>query len=285
MEMLRHTAVNIGKSPFMEILAAASALIGVGLLAGFLAGLLGIGGGVVIVPLLSLVFEAQGVAHDRVLPLALGTSLATILLTSISSARAHHLRGAVNWEALKRLVPGILVGAGAGSLIAPLIPVFGLRLFFACFLVFVAVQMALPKKATDAPSKPLTLAWWVLGGLSIGIVSSLVGIGGGTLTVPFLMLAGVAAPIAVGTSAAAGFPIALASTIGYVVGGLKVPDLPPWSAGFVHLPAFAAIAAASYLVAPLGARVSHRLPVGVLRRLFALFLAFMAIKMFWGMAR
>lgn len=269
----------------MELLPAILALIGVGLLAGFLAGLLGIGGGVVIVPLLSMVFESLGVAHERVLPLALGTSLATILLTSVSSARAHHLRGAVDWSALRRLVPGILLGAGAGSLVAPRIPVFALRLFFACFLVFVAVQMALPKKSGAKEAKALPLGGWILGGLAIGLVSSLVGIGGGTLTVPFMIFAGAAATVAVGTSAAAGFPIALASTVGYVVGGWKATDLPTWSLGFVHLPAFACIAASSFVVAPLGARLSHRLPVAVLRRLFALFIAMMAVKMFWGMVR
>lgn len=255
-------------------------LLGAG--AGILAGLLGVGGGVVIVPLLTYAFAGQGFPADHLLHMALGTSLGTIVFTSLASVRAHHARGAVDWPMVRGISPGILAGTFFGSWVAAHVTTGFLKAFFVCFLYVVAVRMLMnprpPVGHRLSGSGGLLLA-----GSLIGMVSSLVGIGGGTLSVPFLQWCALPFRSAVGTAAAIGFPIALAGTAGYSVNGLSVTGLPAGSLGFIYLPALAGVAAASVLTAPLGARLAHCLPVPRLKKMFALLLIATGTKMLSGL--
>lgn len=252
-----------------------------GSLAGVIAGLLGVGGGIVIVPMLVFLFTSQGFPPELIMQMALGTSLGSIMFTSVSSFNAHHRRGAVHWDIVKRIAPGILLGTFGGTWIAAALPTVLLKGFFACFLFYVAAQMLLNLKPT--PSRQLPGNAGMIGvGLGIGVVSSLVGIGGGTLSVPFMTWCNIPMHHAIGTSAAIGFPIAVAGTLGYIVNGLARPDLPAQSLGFINLPGLIGIAIFSMLTAPLGARLAHRLPVVALKRVFAVFLILVAARMLWG---
>ncbi len=253
-----------------------------GAVAGIIAGLLGVGGGIVVVPALYWFFTAQGLPQDVIMQMALGTSLASIVFTSVSSFRAHHRRQAVLWPIVRSITPGILVGTFAGTWVAARLPTSFLKAFFVCFLYYVSLQMLLnikPKPSRQVPG----LAGMSGAGMAIGAVSSLVGIGGGTMSVPFMVWCNVPMHIAVGTSAAIGFPIALAGALGYIVNGLTVANLPSSSLGFIYLPALIGVAAASILTAPYGARLAHALPVATLKRFFAVFLLAMATRMLWGM--
>jgi len=252
-----------------------------GSVAGVLAGLLGVGGGIVVVPILAFLFTAQAMPAPVVLHLALGTSLATIAFTSVASLRAHHRAGAVNWQVFRSVTPGILVGTLAGSWLAAQLPTRFLKGLFVAFLFAVALQMILG--ARPRPARRLPGAGGLLGvGGVIGGVSSMVGIGGGSLSVPFLVWCNVSVHDAIGTSAAIGFPIAVAGAVGYAATGATAAGLPPHTLGFVHLPALAGVAAASVLTAPLGARLAHALPVGPLRKLFALLLLAVGAKLLAG---
>jgi Predicted permeases len=258
--------------------------IGTGAVAGILAGLLGIGGGLVIVPILNLTFTAQALPANYIQHLALGTSLATIIFTSISSMRAHHKRGALLWPVFKTITPGILVGGFLGSTVAAYLSSRFLSAFFVVFLYYVATQMLLNIKPKATREVPGPLGMFGAGGV-IGGVSSLVGIGGGTMTVPFLTWCNVAMHSCIGTSAAVGLPIALASTAGYVVNGLHA-DLPGLSGGylgFIYLPAFFGVVAASIITAPLGAKMAHSMPVAKLKKIFACLLVVVATRMLWAL--
>ncbi|MBK5275832.1 MAG: sulfite exporter TauE/SafE family protein [Desulfuromonadales bacterium] len=251
--------------------------LALGAFAGVLAGLLGVGGGLVIVPILTFIFTARGLPAEHILHLALGTSLASIMFTSVSSLRAHHKRGAVDWAVVRRITPGIMSGTFLGTCVASRLSTHTLKVSFVVFLFVVAGQMLLDIKPKPHRQLPGRTAMFGVGGL-IGGISSLVGIGGGSMSVPFMVWCNVAMHTAIGTSSAIGFPIALAGAIGYVVNGLSM-DLPPLTIGFVYLPALAGVAAASILTAPLGARLAHSLPIGRLKKVFALFLLAMGIKM------
>lgn len=253
-----------------------------GAVAGVLAGLLGVGGGIVIVPMLDVVFTQLGYDHNVIHQLALGTSLASIMVTSISSSRAHAKRGAVHFDILKNITPGILIGTFLGGLVATHLPVIFLRGFFVVFLFFVSAQMLSGYRPPATREMPGRLGTAGVGGV-IGLVSSFVGIGGGTLSVPFMTFCNVPIHHAVGTSAAIGFPIAVAGTIGYIVGGWGTPTLPSGCLGFVHLLAFAGIACVSFFTAPLGARLSHALPTSRLKKGFACFLILVAVRMLWNL--
>jgi hypothetical protein len=252
-----------------------------GSLAGIIAGLLGVGGGIVVVPILVLLFTSQGVAPQHLMQMALGTSLGSIMFTSIASFRAHHRLGAVHWDIVKRITPGILAGTFGGTWIAAQLSPTFLKSFFACFLYYVAIQMLLNFKPKPSRIMP-GMAGTVAAGGAIGVVSSLVGIGGGTLSVPFMSWCNVPLHHAIGTSAAIGFPIAVAGTVGYLVNGLGASGLPAWNLGYINLPALLGIALFSMLTAPLGARLAHRLPVATLKRVFSLFLIAVATRMLWG---
>ncbi|MBS1160218.1 MAG: hypothetical protein H6R15_2637 [Proteobacteria bacterium] len=253
-----------------------------GAVAGFFAGLLGVGGGVVVVPVLTIIFARQGFPANEVMHLALGSSMATILFTSLSSLRAHHAHRAVLWPVMRDLTPGILVGTLLGALLAARISSRALAIFFVGFMIFVAVQMIAnlrPKPSRNLPGRGgLSLA-----GSVIGAVASLAAMGGGALTVPYLIWCNVRPHQAIGTSAAVGLPIAIGGTIGYIWNGWEHPGLPSGSLGFVYLPALAVILIASVLAAPLGARLAHRLPVAVLKRIFAGLLLVLSTKMLWSL--
>jgi uncharacterized membrane protein YfcA len=254
----------------------------VGGVAGVLAGLLGIGGGLVIVPMLVFCFTRQGVSEQAMMHLALGTSMASIMFTAVSSFWSHHRRGAVRWLVVKRIVIGILVGTFLGATVAASLSTRFLKGFFVLFLYYVAVQMLSGRK--PKPGRPLPGAVGMFGvGNIIGGVSSLVGIGGGTLSVPFMVWCNIPLHEAIGTSAAIGFPIAVAGTAGYVFNGLSADNLPAYSLGFVYLPALAGIIGASVLTAPLGVRLAHSLPVNNLKKLFAGLLLLVATRMLIGL--
>jgi len=252
-----------------------------GIVAGVAAGLLGIGGGLIIVPVLVFIFQQQQFSGEVIVHLAVGTSLATIVLTSISSVRSHHRHGAVLWPVFGRLVPGIIVGALLGAAIADEMPTRVLKWVFAVFELTVATQMLLAYR----PNPQRGLPGWPglsLTGTLIGAVSAIVGIGGGTMTVPFLVWCNVAMRKAVATAAACGLPIAVAGAAGFIINGWAEPALPAYSSGYVYWPAFIGIVATSVLFAPLGARLAHRLPAAQLKRIFALLLYALGIRMLLG---
>ena len=255
---------------------------GVGAVAGLIAGLLGLGGGIVIVPMLTYTFGALHLPPQQIHHLALGTSMATIVFTSFASFRAHHGKGMVDWRVVRAITPGIIAGTLSGSWFASRLNGPPLKAFFVLFTFYVALQMILDIR--PKPSRQLPGRAGLFGvGLGIGFVSSLVGIGGGSMSVPFLIWCNVAIYGAIGTSAAIGFPIALAGAAGYVINGLWATDLPPYSLGFVYLPAMVGIALVSSLTAPLGARLSHRLPVPQLKKGFACLLIISGAKMLSGL--
>lgn len=258
--------------------------LGVGAVAGVLAGLLGIGGGLVIVPMLVFCFTLQGVSHETIMHLALGTSMASIIFTAVSSFLAHHRRGAVHWDIVKRITVGILTGTFLGTCIAARMPTDALKGFFVIFLYYVAIQMLSNRKPKPSRGLPGWLGMFGAGN-TIGVVSSLVGIGGGTLSVPFMVWCNVPVHHAIGTSAAIGFPIAIAGTVGYVVNGLGAQGLPELSLGYVYLPALFGIVAASVLTAPLGVNLAHSLPVDRLKRVFAFLLFVVGTRMLYDLVR
>lgn len=256
--------------------------VSLGSFAGILAGLLGVGGGIVIVPLLSFAFAAQHFPPSVIHHMALGTSLATIVFTSIASLRAHHAHGAVNWQVLRRIAPGIICGTLFGSWVAAGLTTRFLKGFFVCFLYYVSVQMLLDLRPKPTRQLPGMAGLSGVGSL-IGGVSSLVGIGGGTMSVPFLQWCNVPFRHAIGTSAAIGCPIALAGAAGYVINGLNVPGIPAASLGFIYLPALVGVAAASFMTAPLGAKLAHSLPVSKVKKIFAVLLIVTGTKMLIGL--
>jgi uncharacterized membrane protein YfcA len=249
-----------------------------GTLAGLLAGLLGIGGGIVVVPVLYFVFQSQYLPAELLMHMAVGSSLATVVCTSITSAYAHHRRGAVLWDVVKRLAPGIVVGAWMGAAIAGYLPSDGLRVFFGLFEVYIAVQLLFGFKPAPHRTLPEVTGMTAVGG-GIGAISSILGIGGGTLTVPFLLWCNIGIREAVATSAACGFPIALAGAAGFVVTGWAEPRLPAWSSGYVYWPAVLGVVMGSVLSAPWGVRLAHTLPVATLKRLFAIIVVLIGIRM------
>ena len=263
----------------MDMLIAYAVL---GAFAGTMAGLLGVGGGLVIVPVLVMLWQADGLGGSQMVQLAIGTSLAVIVFTSLSSVRAHHQHSSVLWPVFWRLTPGILLGAGLGATVASAMPQAALKTVFGVFELLVAAQMLLSLRPSMSVSAKQELPGWSgmgLVGSMIGAVSALVGIGGGTMTVPFLDACKLRMQQAVGTSAACGLPIAVSGAVSYVLLGWGNVQLPENSAGFVYVPALIGIAVTSMLFAPLGAALAHRLPTPVLKKIFAGFLALLGVWM------
>jgi len=256
--------------------------VGLGVIAGFVAGLLGVGGGLIIVPVLILIFQSNNFTQDIIVHMAIGTSLATIIFTSISSIYAHHFRHkAVRWDIVKQLTPGIIIGALLGAVIADFISAKILQQFFGFFELFVAMQMALNIKAHAARTLP-NRAGILTAGTGIGVISSIVGIGGGTLTVPFLSWCNVKIQNAVATSSACGLPIAVAGCTGFIFTGWNEISLPEHSFGYIYWPAFLSIVISSMLMAPVGAWLAHRLSAAKLKRFFSLVLFLLGVKMLLG---
>lgn len=264
------------------MLSVLAVYLAVGVIAGIMAGLLGVGGGLLIVPALVIAFTVQGVSDAVLMHLAVGTSLATIVFTSIASIRAHHKRGAVLWPVFAQLTPGIVLGALTGSAIAGLLPGEQLRTLFGLFALIVSLQMGMDLKPSPHRQLPGPVGMGVAGA-AIGVVSAVVGIGGGSMTVPLLTWCNVTVRQAVATSSACGLPIALAGAAGFVATGWGAQELPDMSTGFIYWPAFAGITAASMLSAGLGARLAHSLPAASLKRVFALFLLVIGLHLIFDL--
>lgn len=250
-----------------------------GALAGLIGGMLGIGGGLVVVPILVFTLHFGGIQHE-VMHLALGTSFSTIIFTSISSMRGHHRRGGVLWEVARAMGPGVVLGMLAGSIFAARLRTDYLQIIFVIYLFYVTISIlrgGRRQAGRELPGKPVLFG--VSGG--IGILSSMVGIGGGTMIVPFLSWCNVPLPKAMGTSAALGLPIAITGTVMYAITGWGLPDLPNYTLGYIYLPAMLGISAASIFTAPLGSALTHRLPVPMLRKIFALMLLATGARMLW----
>lgn len=250
-----------------------------GAFVGFFAGLFGIGGGLVMVPVLSWLFEAQHLTNtDNLHLLALGTSMSAIILSAALSTYTHHNYDAVNIHIVRTMTPGLLLGTALATLSASHISPLYLTIFFALFVYLAALQMLLnlkPKTTRQLPGRfGMTLV-----GTGIGAISSLVSIGGGTLSVPFMLRHNIPLKHAIGTSAALGLPIAIGGSLGYIVSGWTVSTLPQYTLGFVYLPALILIAMGSMLTTPLGAKATHRLPLKILKKGFALLLLVLATKM------
>jgi uncharacterized membrane protein YfcA len=249
-----------------------------GAIAGYLAGLFGVGGGLVLVPVLLFMFDAQHFPAEYILHVALGTSMAVIIFTSFASMRKHHQHGAVNWRVVRNIIPGILLGSALGAVIATSISPRNLGIFFALFVYAAAAQILLDVRPPATRQLPGFLGMSAVGTFT-GWISSMVSIGGGTIIVPFLLWCNVPLRHAIGTSAAIGFPVAVGGTVGYIVTGMSLPLLPAPNLGFVYLPALLWVALASVTTAPLGAITAHRMNVALLRKLFAVLLLVLATKL------
>jgi len=249
-----------------------------GAAAGLSAGLLGIGGGLIIVPILFFIFSGQQLAAENIMHMALATSLATIIVTAISSARAHHKRGAVLWPIVLDLSPGIIIGACLGAMFASSLTSDTLRPVFGIYELLVAIHLLI-NYTPDTHAKSINRTKSAIGGFVIGSISSIVGIGGATLTIPFLLWHNISIKNAVASSAACGLPIAAAGTAAFVISGWNVTGLPEYTLGYVNLPAFAMIITTSMITAPVGAALAHKMPEKTLRIFFALFLLVLSFKM------
>ena len=249
----------------------------VGCVAGTMAGLMGVGGGLVIVPSLIYLFGKQGISPEVLTHLAIGTSLATIIFTSISSIRTHNRHEAVCWNLFATLGVGIVFGAIGGAFVADLLQGRMLQILIGCFAILVSTQMGLglkPAASRDLPGSKTMIA----SGSVVGGVSSVFGIGGGSLTVPLLVFFNVPIRQAVGTSAACGLPIAVAGALGFLIMGLGETELPSMSTGYIYWPAFFGIILSSVIFAPIGARLAHKIPADTLRKLFALLLFVVGVR-------
>jgi uncharacterized membrane protein YfcA len=256
------------------------AYLALGAVAGFLGGMFGIGGGTILVPVLLMLFEAQHFPAEHAMHLALGSAMAVILFTSIASMRKHHQHGAVNWQVVRRITPGILLGTAIGALVAASISPFYLTIFFALFVLFAASQILLDVQPHASRQLP-GIAGLTLTGTLTGWLSTLVSVGGGTITIPFLLWCNVPIRHAIGTASAIGFPIAVGGTIGYILTGLHASGLPASSLGYVYLPAMLGCAIVSVITAPIGAKTAHRTNVVLLRKFFAVMLIALATKLLW----
>ena len=249
----------------------------IGAFAGLVAGLFGVGGGLIIVPILILSFTLQGLSTDVLTHLAIGTSLATIIVTSLSSVMAHHGKGAVDWDVFMKMAPGIVLGAWLGSLTADHLSGTVLQLLIGCLAILVALKMIFGLQTNSSGTLPGPPMLFVSGGV-IGWVSTIFGIGGGSLSVPFFIRCNLVMQRAVATSSACGLPIAVAGAMGNMWQGWGETSLPSWSLGYVYLPAFLGIICTSAVCAKLGANLAHRLPGDKLKKLFALFLLAIGIQ-------
>lgn len=245
---------------------------------GFMAGLLGVGGGGIMVPILSMLFIAQGVGDGEVMHLALGTSMATIIFTSFASMRAHYKQNNVEVSIVYKIAIGIVIGTFLATFLASIVSGKYLAIFFTIFMSYVAYSMFF-KRDFHENKNPHKTFGNVIAGLIIGAISALVSIGGGSLNVPYLMSQNFDMKRAIGTSAAIGFPIAISGTLGYMINGYSQSDLENLIVGYVYLPAVLIIAIMSFITAPLGVKVSVSIPVGRLKKIFGLLIVGLSVKM------
>lgn len=256
-----------------------------GAISGILAGLLGIGGGAIIVPALAFIFLKSGIPVEQVMHLAIGTSLMTMIFTLFFSALSHHKYGRVEWSSFKKFIPGILIGAILGTLLSTRLPTKILSMVFAVYLLFIALQMLFKKEkkenSVQQKKSPLkdTNVVMTSGGIMIGLLSGLLGVGGGTLTIPFLTFLGRTIHKAIGTSAACGFFTTIIGTISYIFLSADIPNLPNGSIGFIYLPAAIGVAITSSICAPIGSKISGHLSPKILIKCFSILLIAIALKM------
>ena len=254
-----------------------------GVLAGFFAGLLGVGGGIMMVPMLMFIFEQQGMGGPELLKVALATSMAAIMFTSVSSFRTHHKLGNVRWDIVRRIVPGVALGIVLGALIIRFVDVMLLTVIFLSFVMYIATDMMVGfKKPKASRQLPPPIGQGIFG-VVVGTLSFLLSAGGGFLTVPFLTWCNIDIRKAIGTSAALGFPIAIFGSIGYIINGWGIAGRPEPSLGYIYLPALLGIILMSVIFASIGARVSQKLNPVPLKRIFAGILYLTALKMAYGL--
>lgn len=269
-----------------EIFLPVALGIATGAVAGLLAGLLGVGGGLVMVPALVVLLAKAGTPPALVMQMALATSLGTIFFTGISSVRAHHALGAVRMDLVRQLAPMLLLGSFAGTFVADALGSARLELLFGLFAAAIGLRMLFAKAGKagghDVPERAAARGAHPLAGTAIGVASALFGIGGGSLTVPWLTRFHVRMQQAVATSAACGLPIAMAAGTGYIIAGWEKPGLPAASLGYIHLPSLLALAVASVPMAKVGARLAHRLPAAILKKVFAAVLLLVAGNFLFG---
>lgn len=256
--------------------------LSVGAVVGFFAGLLGIGGGLIIVPALTFIFTAQDFPPDRILHLALGTTMASIIFTSAASLRTHHSCGAINWVIVRQITPGILLGTVIGATLASTLTSQVLSIIFVVFIFYAATQMLFKLNPAPGFQLPGKIGLFVAGNF-IGVISSLVAIGGGLLSVPFLSFCNIKLHQVIGTASAIGFPIAIAGTAGYIANGfMTTQSLPDYSLGYVYLPALIWLVLASMITAPFGARAAHSMQIATLKKIFVALLYCLGVKMLLG---
>lgn len=256
----------------------------IGAIAGILAGLMGIGGGVVIIPALSAVFLSHhSVPADYVMKVAIGTSLAVVIVTASSAVYAHHRRQRVRWDWVKKILPGVFIGALLGTGVAHYLSSQRLQQFFGIFLLYVGLRLLLAKKTQPTTEECAKMAAWKINFFSvlIGTLSSILGVGGGILLIPFLMYCELDMRQIPGTSVACGFVISVVVTLCLLISGLLAGVHVPQGTAYIYWPAFVGIAISSVLFAPVGALLAHRLPTEILKRVFGVFLLVMGINMLW----
>jgi len=257
------------------------ALLALGAITGFAAGLLGIGGGMLLVPFLTFLLGWQGLPEHLVVHAAIATSMSSILFTSLSSVASHHKKGAVRWRLVTMFAPGILIGGLlSGGAVFAVLKTGWLALIFTVFVGYSALQMLRNKKPKPSRQMPGPVGTGAAGA-SIGFLSGLVGAGGGFVSVPYMAWCNVPLHNAVATSAALGFPIALANSVGYIISGMNQPDLPAGMFGYIYWPALLLLVVTSVITAPFGAATAHKLPVGALKRVFAFLLFALAAYMLY----
>ncbi|OYV27232.1 MAG: hypothetical protein B7Z82_06085 [Halothiobacillus sp. 20-54-6] len=256
-----------------------SVFILLGVFSGLAAGLLGIGGGLVVVPILLMLFPLIGLQDNgHLVHLAIGTSLATIMFSSMASIYTHHKYQGILWSLFAKIAPGIVIGSIVGASIAHFLPGELLKKIFGVLEVLIALQMGLGKQPAAHRTLPGAIPLNALG-ITVGGIGTIMGMGGGAMTTPFFMWCNVTARNAIATSAAIGLPTSLAGAAGYVVTGWGVPDLPAWSLGYIYLPALLGIVIPSLIFAPIGANLTHKLPATTLKRIFAVVLVIFGINM------
>lgn len=265
----------------ISYLPLVAGLVAIGALSGLIAGLFGVGGGLVTVPAMSIAFQALGYGADIVMHVAVGTSLATIVAVGLSSARAHHARGAVDFDTIRLWAPPLVASSLVAGLMAGLFPGNVLRAMFGTLALLIAINTAVPFLRNAISQVGASRAANRIAAAVIGYFSTLMGIGGGSFSVPTLTAFGMPIHRAIGTSAALGVVLALPGALGFFISGWPAEGLPPFSVGFINLPALVLIAAVASVMAPLGAALAHRLDAKQLKLVFALFLAVVALRMLW----